>query len=322
MIEPICSRQSAISNINTNQQRGKVNYPGESKLILPYSYILNIMSSKLLFSLIIILTGSELFAQTAASKPDFPQSYYNILAIGLLTILVAIIMGFFIFGMGEGKEKPKVVKESLFAKIKQKLTASVPLEKEEEIVLEHDFDGIKELDNRVPPWFSYLFYITIIFSVIYMLDYHVFSSDKLMYDEYAEEMKIAAEQRAALEKTGAFVTEETVVALNDAVSVQSGQKIYEINCVACHAASGGGLVGPNLTDDYWIHGGGIKNVFKVIKYGVPAKGMISWQTQLNPKQIQEVASYILTMHGTNPPNAKQPEGEKYVPQDSLSRAAL
>jgi cytochrome c oxidase cbb3-type subunit 3 len=280
----------------------------------------------------IILSGGTLFAQTASSttaaaKPDFPESYYTILAIGFLTILIAIVMGFFIFGMGEGKEKPVVVKDSLVKKLLSKLSGSTPIEKEQDILLEHEYDGIKELDNKIPPWFSYLFYITIFFSVVYLLDYHVFGSGKVMQDEYNQEIKIAAIQRAELEKTGAFVNEATVSALIDAAEIGNGKKIFDANCVACHAAGGAGLVGPNLTDDYWIHGGGIKNIFKTIKYGVPAKGMISWQTQLNPKQIQEVSSYILSIHGTNPPNPKAPQGDKYIQnapaaKDSVKTASL
>jgi len=273
-----------------------------------------------------IFIQNSLFAQASstgtAAKPDFPESYYTVLAIGFLTILVAIVMGFFIFGMGEGKEKPVVVKESLIKKLLKKLSGAAPLEKEQDILLEHEYDGIRELDNKIPPWFSYLFYFTILFSVIYLLDYHVFGSGKVMQDEYAQEMKIAAIQRAALEKTGAFVNETSVTALVDVTDIASGKKIFDANCVACHAAGGAGLVGPNLTDDYWIHGGGIKNIFKTIKYGVPAKGMISWQTQLNPKQIQEVASYILSIHGTNPPNPKAPQGNIYIPEASAAKDSV
>jgi cytochrome c oxidase cbb3-type subunit III len=244
-----------------------------------------------------------------------------------MTVIVAIIMGFFIFGMGEGKEKPVVIKESLIKKLLIKLSATTPIEKENDILLEHEYDGIRELDNKIPPWFSYLFYITIVFAIIYLLDYHVFSSGKVMFDEYSQEMRTAAIQRAELEKTGAFVNEKSVIALTDQSAILSGKKTFETNCIACHAAGGAGLVGPNLTDDFWIHGGGIKNIFTTIKYGVPAKGMISWQTQLNPKQMQEVASYILSIHGTNPPNAKAPQGDKYIPEvqagkDSLKTAAL
>jgi cytochrome c oxidase cbb3-type subunit 3 len=113
--------------------------------------------------------------------------------------------------------------------------------------------------------------------------------------------------------------ESTLTALSDQASINSGKEIFVKNCAVCHTEKGGGLVGPNLTDDYWINGGGIKNIFTTIKNGVPAKGMISWNAQLNPKQIHEVASYILTLRGSNPPNPKAPEGVLYVPQDSLKK---
>src|SRR6478735_8271351 len=105
------------------------------------------------------------------------------------------------------------------------------------------------------------------------------------------------------------VDENSVKLLTAKDKLQSGEAIYQKNCVACHGKLGEGGVGPNLTDAYWLHGGDIQSVFKTIKYGVPSKGMIPWQTQLSPAQIQEVASYINTFKGTNPPNGKAPQGE-------------
>ena len=142
-----------------------------------------------------------------------------------------------------------------------------------------------------------------------MLHYHVLETGELMAEEYSEEMRIAAEEKEALMESGAFVNEETVTLLTEEAALISGKEIYDINCVACHASDGGGIVGPNLADEYWIHGGGIKNVFKVIKYGIVEKGMIAWQTQLNPNQMQEVSSYVLSFQGTTPAAPKQPEGE-------------
>ncbi len=127
------------------------------------------------------------------------------------------------------------------------------------------------------------------------------------------EVQLADAQKEFLIRTGAFVNEQTVTFLDDAPSLSAGKEIYVKNCATCHGLNGEGLIGPNLTDNYWIHGGGIKNVFKIIKYGVTQKGMISWQNQLDPKKMQETASYILTLEGTSPANAKQPEGDLYVP---------
>ena len=144
-----------------------------------------------------------------------------------------------------------------------------------------------------------------------MLDYHVLNSSPLQDEEYQLQVQQAEVERAALINSGAFLNEESVTLLTDPAALDAGKQIFTTNCVACHAADGGGLVGPNLTDDYWIHGGGIKNVFKTIKYGVVAKGMISWQSQLNPKQMQDVASYIISLHGTTPANPKA-AGRNYL----------
>ncbi len=259
---------------------------------------------------IIALTS---FSAASQTKQDFSDTYYNIFALLLLFVLILIVFGFLYFGMGERVSAAKK-KKSLLKSLRQLLTRSTPIEREADIMLDHDYDGIKELDNRIPPWFSGLFYLTIIFAIYYMIDYHVLETSKLQAEEYEEEMRIADMQRTELIKSGALINEDTVEPLTDDESINNGKEIYRKNCIACHGELGGGLIGPNLTDEYWIHGGGIKNIFKVIKYGVPAKGMISWQQQLNPKQIQEVSSFIISIEGSNPLNAKQPEGDKYVQQ--------
>lgn len=261
-------------------------------------------SVSLKFLLLIVFTYST---QLFAAESDYPKNYYDIVALFLIFIIVIAFIALIYF---EGrKEVIRSARESAFAKFRQYITRSAPIEREDEIMLDHDYDGIKELDNRIPPWFTWLFYITIVFAVYYMLHFHVFRTGDLQAEEYEAEIQTAELKRAELIRTGAFINEETVSLLTDAAELQSGKEIYDVNCVACHGQFGEGLVGPNLTDDYYIHGGGIKNVFTVIKYGVPAKGMISWQSQLSPNQMQEVASYIISLHGTNPPNPKSPEGE-------------
>ncbi|HSW54039.1 MAG TPA: cbb3-type cytochrome c oxidase N-terminal domain-containing protein [Ignavibacteriaceae bacterium] len=267
------------------------------------------MKSKKLI-LIFTFVLSFMFNVFAAGESDFPPNYYDTVALILLLIIVISLLSIIYY---EGK--PKVVKEkkaSVLSKINQLLTKSTPIEREKDIMFDHDFDGIKELDSKIPPWFSWLFIITIIFAAYYMIDYHVIGSGQVMHEEYAEEVRFASLEREALIKSGAFVNEETVEFLTDAASLSAGKVIYDLNCIACHAADGGGIVGPNLTDDYWIQGGGIKNVFKVIKYGVVEKGMIAWQTQLNPNQMQEVSSYVLSLHGTTPAAPKAAEGKIWV----------
>ncbi len=176
---------------------------------------------------------------------------------------------------------------------------------------DHEYDGIVELDNALPPWWLYMFYGTIIFSIIYVIMF--FGMGKFnQQDELKAEYAVAAEKIEAYQKEhGAAVDENTVVLVTDADNLADGKAIYEKNCVACHALNGGGGVGPNFTDDYWIHGNSINEVFKVVKYGVPEKGMIPWEAQLNPEQMQNVSSYILNeFTGKNVEGGKEPQGEK------------
>ncbi|MFA3782304.1 cbb3-type cytochrome c oxidase N-terminal domain-containing protein [Melioribacteraceae bacterium 4301-Me] len=258
------------------------------------------------FFLYFFSSASLLFAQNNSTEESVMKTMLII-----TIIVIALILWFVVVYSEKNDSEGKAFIAPLIA-IKNWLTKSTPIEKEQEILMKHDYDGIRELDNKIPPWFNLLFYGTILFSIIYMLKYHVFSDGKIQETEYKIEMEQANLQKHILTESGALITEETVTLLTDAASLQEGKEIFTKNCVSCHGPEGGGLVGPNLTDDYWIHGGGIKNIFKTIKYGVPQKGMISWQTQLDPKKIQEVASYVISLHGTNPSNAKPPEGQKWV----------
>ena len=186
----------------------------------------------------------------------------------------------------------------------------VAVHDEKQILIDgHDYDGIQELDNRMPPWLQFLFYTTIFIAVVYSAYYFSGLGD-LQIAELDKEIATAeAEKKAYMEKVGASMDENSVTALTDKSGVAAGMKIFQEKCTACHGTEGGGTVGPNLTDDYWLHGGGIHNLFKVIKYGVPEKGMISWEKQLSPTDIQKVASFVLSLTGTKPSNAKEPQGE-------------
>ena len=191
-----------------------------------------------------------------------------------------------------------------------KLTRSKEIEREEDIMLDHDYDGIKELDNVLPPWWVYLFYGTIIFALVYMIRFHVMNE----YDqeqEFKNEVELAELEKSKLPKSAADeISYETVVAVTDATSLAKGKEIFNNACAACHKADGGGLVGPNLTDKHWINGGGIKNIFKLISEGSKNNpSMVAWKANLSAKDIQSVSSYILTLEGTNPPDAKAAEGE-------------
>ncbi len=183
---------------------------------------------------------------------------------------------------------------------------------EQELIMDEDYDGISELDNPTPPWFNFIFYTTVIFAVLYLLNYHVFKFNKLQESEYIEEVnasKIAVE--AYLKKSGNLIDENTVTLLTDNQSISAGAKNFKEKCVVCHGEKAEGKVGPNLTDFYWIHGGDVKSIFKTIKYGVPAKGMITWNSTFSGKQIQQLASYVKSLKGTNPPNPKEPQGDLF-----------
>jgi cytochrome c oxidase cbb3-type subunit 3 len=199
------------------------------------------------------------------------------------------------------------------AEVWNKLLSLRPLAEEKELLIEHDYDGIQELDNPIPAWFMYLFYATIIFSVGYLLNYHVFHFGQLQYEEYNTEMAQAdIAKKAYLSKAANRVDENTVKLDAEPAVLASGQAIFKQSCVPCHGDHAQGVVGPNLTDDYWLHGGKINDVFKTIKYGIQAKGMPTWEKQLSPKQISDVANYIKSLHGTNPTAAKEPQGEKEI----------
>jgi cytochrome c oxidase cbb3-type subunit 3 len=171
---------------------------------------------------------------------------------------------------------------------------------------DHNYDGIQEYDNDLPPWWVFIFYLSIIFGVLYILNYHVLGTGDTQEVEYQKEMARAEIAKAKIE---AGLGSVTLAFLTEVGAIESGKKAYEANCIACHGAGGEGGVGPNLADKYWIHGNTVDNMVKVITYGVPEKGMIPWEKSLSKRQIVEVSSYIHQMQGSNPANAKEPQGD-------------
>jgi cytochrome c oxidase cbb3-type subunit 3 len=183
-------------------------------------------------------------------------------------------------------------------------------ETESDVLLDHDYDGIKELDNALPPWWKYGFYVTIIIGFIYMYHFHIAKTGKNPEQEYAAEMQKAKAEIEVYMAMAKDLVDESNVQFEEA-GIETGKALYTKSCVACHGNAGEGTVGPNLTDNYWIHGGSMNDIFKTIKYGYPDKGMQSWQQQFSPKQMQQLSSYIRSIKGTNPPNAKPPQGDLY-----------
>jgi cytochrome c oxidase cbb3-type subunit 3 len=200
-----------------------------------------------------------------------------------------------------------------YAKLVKALTKSEPIENEGQLLLDHDYDGIKELDNNLPPWWIYLFYACIAFAAIYLVRFEILGADNQEM-ELKKEMAQAKIEVAEYMKTAPdLMDEKTVTLLTDAPSLAEGKTIFTTNCAACHRADAGGQIGPNLTDDLWILGGGIKNIFHtLVNGGRDGKGMISWKGTLKPKEMQKVASYIISLKGSNPKDPKAPEGEVWV----------
>jgi cytochrome c oxidase cbb3-type subunit III len=169
-------------------------------------------------------------------------------------------------------------------------------EPKDPLLLDHDYDGIQELDNNLPRWWVWLFYITIIYSAVYLVYYHVTRTGDLQAAEYANEMKVGEQIKSgAMGKFEAGIS--TLTRSTDPAVLEDGRQIYAKFCAPCHRADGGGLVGPNLTDDYWIHGSNYVDTVQVIWNGVPAKGMVTWKTVLKPDEIYAVSSYIYTLRG-------------------------
>lgn len=190
-----------------------------------------------------------------------------------------------------------------------------PVSEEAELDLGHEYDGIRELNNRLPPWWLYGFYLCIIFAVVYLWRFHVSHEGPSSRQEFERSIaKAELQVQEYLKKKGESVDENTVTLLTSPEDLAAGKAIFTnpARCITCHGPEGGGnAVGPNLTDDYWIYGGNIKTIFKTIKYGAN-NGMKSWKDELSAKQIAQVASFIKSLKGTKPANPKDPQGELYI----------
>lgn len=286
--------------------------------------------TKVAATLLFIFAASALWAQDGAAKAAAaaePFTYWRMggitFYIMLSVIIIELLIIYMLFRTGmrlldrdemRAMKKAEIGMGATEAFI-EKMNASVSIEQEAAIMFDHDYDGIRELDNNLPPWWKYGFYVTIVFAVIYLGHFHIFKTGKLSGDEYAQEIKDGDAQVAEYRKTAAdLVDENTVTLLTDAASLSSGKTIFLANCKPCHGENGQGMQGsgPNFTDDYWIHGGSVKDVFKSIKYGWPDKGMREWGSEIKAKNIQELASYIKSLRGTNPPDQQPKQGELYL----------
>ena len=292
----------------------------------------------LLLTLTFLLPGSSSAQEKEVSK-GLIETYQVEIVLGLsvLVCLVALIaMYTLLVAMktmlrmkmqedGVVQEESELIKAregeealSFWGKFWNRFHEAVPVEKEETIVADHEYDGIRELDNQLPTWWLYGFYFSILFGVVYLF-FYTFGSGQTQDQEFQAEMKKAKEDvKIYLAAQGNMVDENSVVLLDGSGDIAAGKAVFEANCSVCHANDGGGGIGPNFTDRYWLHGGDMPAIFKTIKYGVPEKGMISWEAQLSPKKMAQVASYIYLMEGTVSENPKDPQGELFerVPVDN------
>jgi len=288
---------------------------------------------RVIASLLMSASTLAAFAQEPASAektwvddPMLPL-YIVMAAIVVVTILV-LITGIYMIRVvnmyADQSERERAVRKGVtykqrpgwWSRLSRQMHDYVPIEEESKIELDHNFDGIKELDNHLPPWWKWLFYVTIVWAVVYFVIYHVSDTYPLMIQEYNQEMSDAADQLRKLKASQPqeAIDENSLAFTVDAAIIGKGREVFStMNCGSCHRPDGGGnAIGPNLTDEFWIHGGEIKQVFNTIKNGAVEKGMPAWGKSLSPSDVRNVAFYVISLQGTQPPNPKAPQGDKYV----------
>ncbi|MBX7051403.1 MAG: c-type cytochrome [Flavobacteriales bacterium] len=308
-----------VSAVAKNYQRGDGSAWDKMKMVVA------IITATLFFSQDASAQAAD--AAAAATAPeqapvlDFLHQGFGYNAINALVVVILIEL--FVVVYLVRMIKLFIVKEAELSPLKEhaertsvfwdKLNASVAIEKEAAVLTDHDYDGIRELDNALPPWWKYGFYFTIVWAMVYLVYFHI-SNGPSSADEYKAQMDAGAAQVASYQaKAKDLVTEKTVTLMTEASDIDAGKAAFVQYCAVCHGPDGGGIVGPNLTDKFWLHGGDVKDVFTTIKYGVAGKGMKSWQQELSPKMIAQVSSFVLSLQGTTPASPKAPEGTEYIP---------
>lgn len=290
---------------------------------------------KSLLILVALIAALPAWCQEATPEKTFWDDPFNnpllpVYLLGLLVIVVVVLV--LVVAIYTLRVINMLTEQMLRAKAKQagvpyqappsrwsqfwsRLNKSVPVEKEKTIELDHSYDGIRELDNHLPPWWKWLFYGTIAWSVVYLIVYHVTQSLPLSGEEYQHEVALAEEQAKQFRASQlqAVIDENTLEYTPDAAIIEKGKSVFmNSSCGSCHRNDGGGnTIGPNLTDKYWLHGGDVKNIFSTIKDGVVEKGMPAWGKALSPQDVRDVTFFVMSLQGTNPPDAKGPQGELF-----------
>ncbi len=278
-----------------------------------------IMNKKIVSLLSILLPGLAT-AQAADSSGGYLLEIVLALAvvvavIALIVLLVTLnVVKVLLAAQKEEEAAEAVVEEepSAVGKLWVSINDFQPIEEESKVLTDHEYDGIRELDNNLPPWWKWLFYASIGFAAIYLVYFHVLGMGPSSGEEYIAEMEAAEVQKAAYQAQLAANMGDAEIPTEGPEAILAGQSVFIKFCAACHGNVGqGGPVGPNLTDQYWIHGGSRGQILSTIENGVPAKGMVPWKGQLAPTEIQQLASYIISLEGTNPPDGKAPQGDLY-----------
>ncbi len=286
-------------------------------------------TTKTLMVLFILFSGYNTFAQGAAKYSNDwliggldMFTFFFMLGVILLELLFILVIYNLMIGMLRTENVVSFVVKPKAKTILEKINASVDIEKEADIMLDHNYDGIVELDNDLPPWWKYGFYLTIIVGVVYLINYHVIGTGDLQTTEYEKSLAVAKAEVEEYMRTSASNVDETTVKQLEGADLAAGKDLFLANCAACHGKLGEGTVGPNLTDAYWLHGGGLSDIFKTIKYGWVDKGMKSWKEDFSPVQIAQIASFIRTLNGTNPAGAKAPQGDLFAEEKATVSDSL
>ena len=296
-------------------------------------YVIPIVKKSLLMVLA-LLSVMKISAQDASTATQYiPIDWsitgdrLNFALLGVIGIEVLVMLYFLrwlrvlVLPVSEKKEIAQTASKT--NRWWDRFNKSVSIDKEQDVQLDHNYDGIKELDNSLPPWWIYGFYFTILFAGVYMYRYHISKSSPLQVEELAIEKIQAEKDKVAFMATLANNVDETSIAYNPTAELLAeGKVIFVKNCVSCHGPEAqGASIGPNLTDEYWIHKGGIKDIFKTIKNGVQEKGMIPWGQQLSNAQIAAVATFIKSLQESHPTNPKAPQGDKYEEESENSSSS-